>query len=51
MDQLAGLTEEARQLALGSSEPITIRFARDVGRILAELASGESPQTRYHYYM
>jgi hypothetical protein len=37
--------------AFGSSEPITIRFARDVGRILAELPSGESPQTRYQYYM
>lgn len=37
--------------AFGSSEPITIRFARDVGKILAELPSGATPQSRYQFYM
>ncbi|MEA3188726.1 MAG: hypothetical protein QOD99_2556 [Chthoniobacter sp.] len=37
--------------AFGSSEPITIRFAKSVGRILAELPKGAVPQTRYQYYM
>lgn len=35
----------------GSSVPITIRFARSVGKILAELPAGETPQTKYKFYM
>lgn len=37
--------------AFGSSVPITIRFARDVGRILAELPKGAEPKTKYKFYM
>jgi len=37
--------------AFGSSLPITIRFARDVGKILTELPSGVTPQTKYKFYM
>ena len=37
--------------AFGSSEPITIRFAKSVGRILSELPPGAKPQTRYQFYM
>ncbi len=37
--------------AFGSSLPITIRFARDVGKILAEMPSGVTPQTKYKFYM
>jgi hypothetical protein len=35
----------------GSSVPITIRFARSVGKILAELPAGMTPQTKYKFYM
>lgn len=37
----------------GSSSPITMRFARDVGRVLAELPQDGSiiPKTKYKYYM
>jgi len=37
--------------AFASSVPITIRFARDVGRILTELPKGIEPKTKYKYYM
>ena len=37
--------------AFGSGEPITIRFARSVGRILSELPTAVIPQTRYQFYM
>jgi hypothetical protein len=37
--------------AFGSGEPITVRFARSVGRILSELPVGVPPQTRYQFYM
>lgn len=37
--------------AFGSSIPITIRFARDVGKILTELPTGAIPETKYKYYM
>jgi hypothetical protein len=37
--------------AFGSSLPITLRFARDVGKILAELPVGVTPQTKYKFYM
>jgi hypothetical protein len=33
------------------SEPITIQFARTVGRILTEVPHGTAPQTKYKYYM
>jgi len=33
------------------SEPITLQFARTVGRILAEIPSGVVPQTKYKFYM
>lgn len=33
------------------SEPITIQFARTVGRILTEVPPANSPQTKYKYYM
>lgn len=37
----------------GSSSPITMRFARDVGRVMAELPADGSiiPKTKYRYYM
>jgi hypothetical protein len=35
----------------GSSMPITIRFAKNVGKILAELPPGVTPQTKYKFYM
>jgi len=37
----------------GSTMPITIRFSRDVGRVLAELPKDTSiqPQSKYRYYM
>ena len=35
----------------GSSVPITIRFAKNVGKILAELPPGVTPQTKYKFYM
>jgi len=34
-----------------SSIPITIRFARDVGKILTELPKGTQPETKYKFYM
>lgn len=37
--------------AFGSSLPITIRFARNVGKILTELPAGVTPQTKYKFYM
>ncbi len=35
----------------GSSVPITIRFAKSVGKIIAELPVGVTPQTKYKFYM
>ncbi len=35
----------------GSSVPITIRFAKSVGKIIAELPPGVNPQTKYKFYM
>lgn len=37
--------------SFGSSVPITIRFARDVGKILTELPKGVQPETKYKFYM
>jgi hypothetical protein len=37
--------------SFGSSIPITIRFARDVGKILTELPKGAQPETKYKFYM
>ena len=37
--------------AFGSRVPITIRFAKDVGRILSEIPKGQEPQTRHQFYM
>jgi hypothetical protein len=37
--------------AFASSVPITIRFARDVGRILTELPKGIEPKTKYKFYI
>jgi hypothetical protein len=37
--------------AFGSSLPITIRFARHVGKILTEMPAGVPPQTKYKFYM
>jgi hypothetical protein len=37
--------------SFGSSDPIPILFARTVGRILAELPPGITPQTKYRFYM
>lgn len=37
--------------SFGSSVPITIRFARDVGKILTELPKGTVPETKYKFYM
>ena len=35
----------------GGSVPITIRFAKSVGKIIAELPPGVTPQTKYKFYM
>jgi hypothetical protein len=35
----------------GSGLPITIRFARDVGKILTELPPNSVPETKYKFYM
>lgn len=37
--------------AFGSGVPITIRFARDVGKILTELPKNVQPETKYKFYM
>lgn len=37
--------------AFGSGIPITIRFARDVGKILTELPKDFQPVTKYKFYM
>jgi hypothetical protein len=37
--------------AFASSDPITILFARTVGRILTELPKDVMPQTKYKFYM
>lgn len=37
--------------AFGSGVPITIRFARDVGKILTEIPQGVQPGTKYKFYM
>jgi len=37
--------------AFGSGIPITIRFARDVGKILTELPKDVQPGTKYKFYM
>jgi len=37
--------------AFGSGIPITIRFARDVGKILTELPKNVQPETKYKFYM
>ena len=50
--EILGLTKlNWNSCAFGSSLPITIRFARDVGKILAELPPGQPPQTKYKFYM
>lgn len=37
--------------AFGSSLPITLRFARDVGKILCELPKGSPIESKYRYFM
>jgi hypothetical protein len=37
--------------SFASSDPITVLFARTVGRILTELPPGVLPQTKYKFYM
>lgn len=37
--------------AFASSQPITVRFARSVGTILASLPSGAEPEPKYRFYM
>lgn len=37
--------------SFASSIPITIRFARDVGKILTELPKGTQPETKFKFYM
>ena len=37
--------------AFASSEPITIQFARTVGRILTEIQSEEPAESKYRFYM
>ena len=37
--------------AFASSDPITILFARTVGRILTEMPKDVMPQTKYKFYM
>jgi hypothetical protein len=34
-----------------SSQPITLRFSKSVGQILAELPEGAKPQSKYRFYM
>lgn len=37
--------------SFANSEPITISFAKSVGKILAQLPSGVQPQSKYRFYM
>jgi hypothetical protein len=37
--------------AFCNSDPITLQFARSVGRILTELPKGVEPETKYKFYM
>lgn len=37
--------------AFGSGVPITVRFARGVGKILTEMPKGVQPQSKYKFYM
>ena len=37
--------------AFASSEPITIQFARTIGRILTEVPDGSAIQSKYRFYM
>lgn len=51
-EEILGLTKiNWNSCFFGSSIPITIRFARSVGKILAELPAGVTPQTKYKFYM
>jgi hypothetical protein len=51
-EELLALTKlNWNSCAFGSSIPITIRFARDVGKILTELPAGSIPETKYKFYM
>jgi argonaute-like protein implicated in RNA metabolism and viral defense len=51
-DEILALTKvNWNSCSFGSSMPITIRFAKNVGRILAELPLGVTPQTKYKFYM
>ncbi len=51
-EEILGLTKvNWNSCFFGSSVPITIRFARSVGKILAELPAGVTPQTKYKFYM
>lgn len=51
-EEILGLTKvNWNSCFFGSSVPITIRFARSVGKILAELPPGVRPQTKYKFYM
>jgi hypothetical protein len=51
-DEILALTKvNWNSCFFGSSVPITIRFAKNVGKILAELPLGVTPQTKYKFYM
>jgi hypothetical protein len=50
--EIMGLTKiNWNSYTFASSDPITILFARTVGRILTELPEGVAPQTKYRFYM
>jgi hypothetical protein len=34
-----------------NSQPVTLRFARQVGGIMAEVGEGEEPKPSYQFYM
>jgi hypothetical protein len=50
--EIMGLTKiNWNSCSFGSSDPITILFARIVGRILTEMPAGVEPKTKYKFYM
>jgi len=52
MTEILGLTKlNWNSASFATREPITLDFARDVGRILSELPNGIQPATSYRFYM
>ncbi len=35
----------------GATEPVTLRFSRQVGEIMSEIGDGEEPKPQFKFYM